>query len=404
MTGRYAVRTGNASVPIDTPVYGLTQWEYTLPKMLSDVGYATGAFGKWHLGHTEGRFPTDMGFDEWYGIPNSTDEAFWPESPYYRPDSDPFARPEYLMESTKGKTPKKLKVYDLAHRPVMDRELTDKAKDFITRQAKAGKPFFAFIPYTMVHIPILPSPEFDGKTKNGAWADSLAQLDFYTGEFLDLFDKLGITDNTIFIFTSDNGGVLRNGANNGPWRGEKGQVYEGGLRVPFVARHPGLIPAGVQPNGIGSFLDLMPTLARLTGSPTPVPRSDGVDIWPLFTGEAVEVERDPLLYFDGLNLQCARSGRWKLHLTRYNCYPWVPDPPGGKLNLPLPRPELYDLENDPEESSDVAEDNPDVVAQIRSRVEEMLLAFPDDVRSAWRGTMSLPVEDTESGALPVLRR
>ncbi|MGH7816826.1 MAG: sulfatase-like hydrolase/transferase, partial [Candidatus Binatia bacterium] len=172
MTGRYAFRTGNGSVPIDTPRYGLVQWEYTMAEMLSDVGYATGAFGKWHLGHTEGRFPTDQGFDEWYGIPNSSDEAFWPDSSMYRPDSDAYAAPEYLMESTKGQAPKKLKVYDLAQRRIMDRELTGKTKDFMTRQVKAGKPFFAFVPYTMPHHPRTPAPEFDGKTGNGYWADA----------------------------------------------------------------------------------------------------------------------------------------------------------------------------------------------------------------------------------------
>jgi arylsulfatase len=103
MTGRYAVRTGNASVPIDTPRYGLVQWEYTMAEMLSDVGYITGAFGKWHLGRTEGRYPTDQGFDEWYGIPNSSDEAFWPDSSMYRPDSDPMAGPEYVMEGTRAR-------------------------------------------------------------------------------------------------------------------------------------------------------------------------------------------------------------------------------------------------------------------------------------------------------------
>src|SRR5271170_5141505 len=98
MTGRYAIRTGNGSVPIETPVYGLVQWEITIAEMLSDAGYATGMFGKWHLGHTEGRYPTNQGFDEWYGIPNSTDEAFWPDNERFRPDSNPFARPEYIME------------------------------------------------------------------------------------------------------------------------------------------------------------------------------------------------------------------------------------------------------------------------------------------------------------------
>jgi arylsulfatase A-like enzyme len=138
MTGGYAVRTGNGSMPIDTPRYGLVQWEQTMAEVLSDAGYATGVFGKWHLGRTEGRYPTDQGFDEWFGIPNSSDEAFWPDSSMYRPESDPVAGPEYLMESTKGQALRKLKIYDLAQRRIVDRELTGKAKDFIARQVKVA--------------------------------------------------------------------------------------------------------------------------------------------------------------------------------------------------------------------------------------------------------------------------
>src|SRR5271170_3232909 len=138
MTGRYAVRTGNGTVPLETPRYGLVQWEITVAKMLSNAGYATGAFGKWHLGHTEGRFPTNQGFDEWYGIPNSTDEAYWPDNPLFRPVSNPFATAEHVMEGKKGEIPEKVKVYDLDVRRVIDRELTDKAKDFMSRQVKAA--------------------------------------------------------------------------------------------------------------------------------------------------------------------------------------------------------------------------------------------------------------------------
>jgi arylsulfatase len=121
MTGRYAIRTGNGSVPIDTPRYGLVQWEVTIAEMLSDLGYSTACFGKWHIGHTEGRFPTDQGFDEWFGIPNSSDEAYWPNRSMYQPNSDPYAGPEYVMEGVKGQIPKKLKAYDLAYRRVIDR-------------------------------------------------------------------------------------------------------------------------------------------------------------------------------------------------------------------------------------------------------------------------------------------
>ena len=209
MTGRYAIRSGNGSVPITTGMYGLTQWEITMPEMLSDVGYATGMFGKWHLGHTEGRFPTDQGFDEWYGIPNSTDESLWPDQQQFnrvvKEKLSPYAVPEYIYEGERGSAPNKVKIYDSLARLEIDRECTDRAKDFIRRQAEAGRPFFAFLPYTQTHMPVVPSKEFAGKSGNGDWGDVLMQIDAYTGELLDTVDELGIADNTIFIFTSDNG-------------------------------------------------------------------------------------------------------------------------------------------------------------------------------------------------------
>ncbi len=344
LTGRYAVRTGNGSVPISTPVYGLVQWEYTLAKMLSDVGYATGAFGKWHLGHTEGRFPTDMGFDEWYGIPNSTDEAYWPESPYFRPGSNEYARPEYLMESTKGQAPTKLKVYDLAHRPIMDREITDKAKDFITRQAKAGKPFFAYIPYTMVHVPVLPSPEFDGKTRNGHWADALAQMDAYTGELLDLVDKLGITNDTIFIFTSDNGPEMIESAAGwgGPWRGTYFTGLEASLRVPFIIRWPGRIPAGGVSNEIVHEMDLFTTFASIVGGKVPTDRAiDGVDQSDFLFGKQEKSNRDGFVIYVGDEIYGVKWQNWKMMMKE------LQTGTGAVEQWGIPR--MFNLYQDPKE-------------------------------------------------------
>ena len=315
MTGRYAFRTGNASVPIDTPRYGLVQWEYTMAEMLSDVGYGTGAFGKWHLGRTEGRYPTDQGFDEWYGIPNSSDEAFWPDSSMYRPNSDPMAGPEYVMESVKGEAPKKLKVYDLAHRRIMDRELTDKAKDFMSREVKAGKPFFAFIPYTMPHHPVTPAPEFDGKTGNGYWADALAQMDAYTGELLDTVEKLGVKDNTIFIFTSDNGPEMIEPWNgwSGPWRGTYFTGLEGSLRVPFIIRWPGKIPAARTSNEIVHEMDLFTTIAAIVGGKVPTDRMiDGVDQSAFLLGKQERSNRDGFVVYVGSEIFAVKWKNWKL--------------------------------------------------------------------------------------------
>jgi arylsulfatase len=315
MTGRYAIRTGNASVPIDTPRYGLVQWEVTMAEMLSDLGYSTACFGKWHLGHTEGRFPTDQGFDVWFGIPNSSDEGYWPDRSMYRPSSDPFAGPEYVMESVKGQQPKKLQVYDEAYRRIIDRQLTDKTKDFMMRQVKAGKPFFAFVPYTMVHHPVTPAPEFDGKTGNGYWADALAQMDAYTGELLDTVDKLGIKDNTIFVFTSDNGPEMIEPWNGwaGPWRGTYFTGLEGSLRVPFVIRWPGKIPAGGVSNEIVHEMDLFTTVAAITGGKVPTDRAiDGVDQSQFFLGKEPKSRRDGFVVYVGSEVYGVKWQNWKM--------------------------------------------------------------------------------------------
>lgn len=319
MTGRYAIRSGNGSVPITTGMYGLTQWEITMAEMLSDAGYVTGMFGKWHLGHTKGRFPTDQGFDEWYGIPNSTDESLWPDQPQFnevvKENLSPFAVPEYVYEGNKGSDPKKVKVYDSALRPEIDRECTDRAKDFIKRQAEAGKPFFTFIPYTQTHMPVVPSKEFAGRSGNGDWGDVLMQIDVYTGELLDTLDELGIADNTIFIFTSDNGPEMLPGHNgwSGPWRGSYFTGLEGSLRVPFIMRWPGKIPAGMVSNEIVHEMDLFPTLANIAGGTVPNDREiDGVDQSEFFLGKKNKSNRDGLIVYVGNELFGIKWRNWKM--------------------------------------------------------------------------------------------
>ena len=302
LTGRYAIRTGNASIPIETPVYGLTQWEYTLAEMFSDVGYATGMFGKWHLGHTEGRFPTDQGFDEWYGIPNSSDESAWPDDTRFRPDSHPFARAEYVMEGRRGEEPRDVEIYDTEARILIDGELTDRSIDFMERQVGADNPFFLFLPYTQTHMPVVPTTEFRGMTGNGDFADVLAQTDAYVGRLLDAVDRLGIRDNTIFIFTSDNGPdpTVPHQSFSGPWSGSYFTGREGSLRVPFIIRWPAGIPAGSVSNEIVHEMDLFPTLARIVEGDVPGDRViDGVDQLDFLTGRQVASNREHVIVYVG---------------------------------------------------------------------------------------------------------
>lgn len=344
MTGRYAIRTGNGSVPIETPMYGLTQWEVTMPKMLSTAGYATGMFGKWHLGHTPGRFPTDQGFDEWYGIPNSTDEAYWPDNPMFDPTSNPYAKPEYVMQGQRGAPPKDLKVYDLKERRLIDRELTDKAIDFMNRQVKADKSFFAFIPYTQPHFPALPDPAFDGKTKNGVWADVLTQIDTYVGELLDTVDKLGVANNTIFIFTSDNGGDMTPPwqSFNGPWRGSYFTGLEASLRVAFIIRWPGKVPAGAVNNEIVHETDLFPTLAHMAGGQVPSDRIiDGVDQTDFFLGKKTTSNRESIVVYVGNQIFGVKWRNWKMMMKELD------DGYAATKDYGVPR--FYNLYLDPKE-------------------------------------------------------
>jgi arylsulfatase len=345
MTGRYAIRTGNGSIPIESPLYGLTQWEYTMAEMFSDVGYATGMFGKWHLGHTEGRFPTDQGFDEWYGIPNSSDESAWPDDSRYRPDSHPFAHPEYVMESRKGEEPEKLKIYDTEARILIDGEVTETSIDFMQRQVEVGKPFFLFIPYTQTHMPVLPHPDFAGMTRNGDFADVLAQTDAYVGRLLDEVDRLGIAENTIFIFTSDNGPdpTLPHHSFPGPWGGSYFTGLEGSLRVPFIIRWPGRIPAGGVSNEIVHEMDLLPTFARMIGGSVPDDRIiDGVDQGEFFSGKQEKSSRESFVVYVGNDIFGVKWRNWKL-MTRELRQAF------GEPIKEYPVPLIFDLHTDPRE-------------------------------------------------------
>ena len=206
-------------------------------------------------------------------------------------------------------------MYDLAYRRIIDRQLTDKTKDFMTREVKAGKPFFAFVPYTMVHHPVTPAPEFDGKTGNGYWADALAQMDAYTGELLDTVDTLGVRDNTIFIFTSDNGPEMIEPWNGwaGPWRGTYFTGLEGSLRVPFIIRWPGKIPASGVSNEIVHEMDLFTTVAAMTGGKVPTDRAiDGVDQSAFFLGKQNKSKRDGFVVYVGNEIYGVKWQNWKM--------------------------------------------------------------------------------------------
>ena len=355
MTGRYAIRSGNGTVPLGEGVYGLVQWEVTMAEMLADVGYATAMFGKWHLGRTDGRFPTDQGFDEWYGVPNSTDESTFSSLPGF----DKSGVPEtYVLESVKGETPKKVRPYRLDYRPLIDRDLTDKAMDFMERSVASNKPFFVYLPYTATHFPTMPHPDFVGKSGNGSWADLLMQIDSYTGELLDKIDELKVAENTIFIFTADNGPEALDFGNTnmtvetaahgspGPWRGTLFTGFEGALRVPFAIRWPGKIPSNTSSDEIVHAMDLFPTIANMVGGKVPTDRViDGIDMADFFLGKQEKSGREGFIVYMGNDIFGVKWKNWKLHFEEQEAWNSI------KNTYTMPR--VYNLYTDPQERDNV---------------------------------------------------
>ena len=317
MTGRYGIRTRQTPEGPPRGVwYGLTKWEITLAEMLTDAGYATGMFGKWHLGDTEGRFPVNQGFDEWYGVPRSTDRAFWPDSDSFPTDmvheGVVFTR---ILSAKRGEKPKEGAILDRAKKASIDGELTKRAISYMKKRAKKQKPFFLYIPYTQTHEPVDADPDFKGTTRNGAFADVLAQTDSYVGALLKTIDDLGLKDDTIFIFTSDNGreGVPRSFGFTGPWRASMFSPYEGSLRVPFLIRWPGVIPAGRVSNEIIHQIDIFPTLATFVGGKIPTDREmDGVDQSEFLLGETNKSARETVMIYIGNLLFGAKWRNWKI--------------------------------------------------------------------------------------------
>jgi arylsulfatase A-like enzyme len=362
ITGRFSIRSGTYEVPIGGAPDGLTQWEVSIAELLSQQGYATGIWGKWHLGSAEERFPTNQGFDEWYGIPRTYDEAMWPslnESQGMWPSvgdkqgwNARIVEPEPIYEARKGEKAQKVGEMNLERRLTTEAEITSHAVDFIKRNASVGKPFFAYVSFSLMHMPTLPNPEFAGKTGNGDWADCLAEMDHRTGQILDAVKEAGIEDNTLVIFTSDNGPEATHPweGHPGPWRGTYFTAMEASLRAPFIIRWPGQVPAGRVSNEIVHIVDIFTTFARIGGAEVPKDRPiDGVDQLDFFLGKQENSNREGFPAYVADRLSAVKWRNWKMHLIwQENMY----DPP---LRLPVPK--LVNLLTDLKEERDVGAKN-----------------------------------------------
>lgn len=345
MTGRHPIRTGCLqSVPPGLP-QGLTRKEITLAQLLSQRGYATAHFGKWHLGDIQGRFPSDRGFDEWYGIPRTTDESQFTSTVGYDPS---VADIPHIMEGHSGSPSVNVEEYNLDSRRRIDEVLVDRSLDFIRRQHAANKPFFLYLPLTHLHFPTLPHRDFEGRTGHGDFADSMVEMDHRVGQVIDEIDTLNLAQDTLFIFCSDNGPEFRAPYRGtaGPWRGTYHTAMEGSLRVPFIARWPGRIEVGHVSNDIVHVTDIFATLAAAAGAPVPTDRPiDGVNQMPFLLGAQATSAREGFPFYIKNELRALKWRDWKLH------YYWEPEVNEGKGKLESPY--LFNITRDPKEETDV---------------------------------------------------
>jgi arylsulfatase len=302
MTGCYANRVGLAGALNHTSNVGIHAEETLLSEIFRSRGYATAAFGKWHLGHRPPFSPLRHGFDEFFGIPYSNDNG--PLHPVIRDiPSLPLLEADRVVAIDPDQSQ-------------FTKWLTERSVQFI--EANRDRPFFLYVPHIMPHVPIFASAGFHGRTGRGLYADVVRELDWSVGEIVQCLKTWGLTERTWVIFASDNGPFLSYGehaGSSGPLREGKLTTFEGGVRVPCLMKFPGRIPAGRVCDDLVTTLDLLPTMTRVIGGPPPAKILDGVDVWPVLAGqEGAKSPREAFYYYSGDELHAVRAGPWKLHL------------------------------------------------------------------------------------------
>jgi len=387
MTGCYNARVSVPGVLFPRHSIGLHPNEVTLAEIVKPMGYATTCIGKWHLGHREPFLPTRQGFDSYFGIPYSNDMTIDPEHARFARDcvfregmTQSKARAGALRNTVPLMRGEEIVEYP-ADQSTLTKRYTEEAIKFI-RENRA-RPFFVYLPHTMVHVPLAASDAFLGKSGNGLFGDAVEEVDWSVGQIMRTLEELQLDSKTLVIFTSDNGAAS---GSSSPWRGKKGSIFEGGVREPCIMRWPGRIPAGATCPHLAGNIDLLPTFARLVGAALPKDREiDGRDITSLMFQANAPPVRDTHLYFTGGSvLGAIRQGHWKLFLTE-------PTRPQGKPGKAAKRekkdtaasvPALYNLAKDPTESTNVAAEHPDVVAKLRAEAQRREQEIRDHRRPA----------------------
>jgi uncharacterized sulfatase len=380
LTGRYPFRsgmTGNPAPDAGINDIGIPSSEVLLPEVLKQAGYATMCIGKWHLGHMPQFMPTMHGFDEYYGILYSND-----------------MRPVQIVHNDR-----------VAGYPVIQaqltRDYTSKAVRFI--EQNRGRPFFLYLPHAMPHKPLAASEEFyTPETPDDLYADVIAELDWSIGQIFAKLREFSLDENTVVLFASDNGPWY--GGSTGGLRGMKSMTFDGGVRVPLIARWPGKIPAGRTTNELSGIIDIFPTVCAMTGVVPPQDRTiDGRNIMPLMTTEGAKSPHNALFIMGGPFVRALRSGKWKFHMRESQPGPnyrgdpakWVdprgpdgvtliaqheqsrPDKFPGVQTGDAAKPEmLFDMEVDPAEQKNVAAEHPEVVARFRQMFKKIDAEVP----------------------------
>lgn len=387
LTGCYSNRIGILGALGPRARHGIHADETTIAEVCKSAGYATACYGKWHLGHHPEFLPMQHGFDDYYGLPYSND--MWPYHPEIR---------HLSMEKRVKRWPHlplidKNDVVDPRVTPAVQKTLTTeytrRSVEFI--RANRDQPFFLYLPHSMVHVPLFVSERFEGMSGAGLFGDVMMEIDWSVGQILDTLRELEIEDNTLVVFTSDNGPWLSYGdhaGSAGPLREGKGTMFDGGCREPTIFWWPGTVPAGTTCKAPAMTIDLLPTVAKLVGGDLPGRTIDGADIWPLIAGEPTAERSERAYYFwYGRQLQAMRMGRWKLHFP--HGYRTMAGKPGGTGGIPERYSQakiglsLFDLSTDIGETQDVKAEHPEIVARMQRLAEVMRGELGDGKR---RGT------------------
>ena len=373
MTGCYPVRVSIPGVLFPRHDIGLNPDEITIADLLKTKSYATACIGKWHIGHKPKFLPTSQGFDSYYGIPYSNDMTIDPEAKLAENIN---LREGFTLDRIRNEKPKKNLVPLMRNEEVIEypcdqttltKRYTEEAVKFIEENKK--RPFFLYLPHTMPHIPLFASENFKGKSKRGPYGDTIEEIDWSVGEIMKALRKNNLDENTLVVYTSDNGPWKLKGGRGGsanPLRGYKFQTYEGGMRVPCIMHWKGKIPPGSSCDEIAATIDLLPTIAGLSGVELPNDRTiDGKNIWPLISGkEGAKTPHEIYFFYKGNSLESARQGKWKLRRS-------------GKKSQSI---ELYDLASDISESNNLAQENEALTNEIIQKMN----SFDEKLKNAQR--------------------